>query len=135
MKDPKTISKPRVQRKSVVKGEAIKPPADLNAPKNLAGEIVKRLDEKKAVNPVVLDVGGKTIVADYFVVASARSTTAVRSLAEHVMEKLQKENEIRPLRREGVAEGRWAALDYGGVIVHIFHEEARSVYQLEKLWE
>jgi len=125
-----TIGRPRVQRKAV-----IQPPADFNDPKTLANEIAKRLDEKKAINTVIIDVGGKTIVADYFVIASARSTTAVKSLAEHVAEKLQKENGIRPLRREGISEGRWAALDYGSIIVHIFHEEARSIYQLEKLWE
>jgi len=123
--------KPTRVRKAPAKKAAT---PDLSIPRELAEEILELLDSKKAVEPIILEVGSKTVVADFFVVASAKSTTAVRALGEHVIEKLKKDRDIMVLRREGLSEGRWAALDYGSVIVHIFLQEARDTYQLEKLW-
>lgn len=75
----------------------------------------------------------KSSVADYFVVASGRSMTHTRSLIDHVEEETEKLG-VSPTRREGVREGRWAVLDYGDVIVHVFNDETRLFYHLEKLW-
>ena len=99
----------------------------------LAAKICELLDEKKALNIVKIDLKDLTIIADYFVIASARSTTAVKALANYLDEKLSLLSHP-PRRMEGMGEGRWVACDYGTVIVHIFFEETRAFYQLERLW-
>ena len=91
------------------------------------------LTDHKAEDVLSIDVRGKTEVADYYVVASGRSMTQTRALIEHVEEEMDK-LEIAPVRREGVREGRWAVLDYGDVLVHIFNDETRLFYHLESLW-
>ena len=99
----------------------------------LARKIAAVLDEKKASDIVIIDLSDKSIIADYFVIASGRSTTAVKSLTDNVDEKLSKEG-IEPLRRDGFSEAKWIAVDYGSVILHVFHEETREYYRLERLW-
>ncbi len=100
----------------------------------LTQRICKTLDDKKASDIVIVDIAHLTIVADCFVICSGRSTTQVKGLAGAVEEELSKQHGIEPLRVEGVGEGRWAVLEYGGVIVHVFHEETRQMYTLEQLW-
>ncbi|HEY8443688.1 MAG TPA: ribosome silencing factor [Clostridia bacterium] len=102
--------------------------------KDLAKEICRILSSKKAKDITIIDVHNLTIIADYFVIASATSTTAVRALAHELENKLLELHNRAPLRSEGVREGRWVAMDYGEVIVHIFYEETRKFYQLERLW-
>ena len=97
--------------------------------------ICKILSDKKGRNIVYIDVEDKTSLCDYFVICSGTSTTQVKSLAENLEEKLDKEHELTPRRREGVREGRWAVLDYQDVIVHVFNDEMRDFYCLERLWE
>lgn len=97
--------------------------------------ICKYLSEKKAYGIVYIDVESKTTLCDYFVICSGRSSTQVKALAENLEEKLEKEFDLNPRRREGVREGRWAVLDYEDVIVHIFNDEERDFYHLERLWE
>jgi len=99
----------------------------------LADKICELLDEKKAINVVKIDLKDLTVVADFFVVASAKSTTAVKALSEYLDQELSKLG-CPPRRIEGRTEGRWIAADYGTVIVHIFLEETRAFYQLERLW-
>lgn len=91
------------------------------------------LSDHKAQDIVSIDVRGKTEVADFYVVASGRSMTQTRALIEYVEEEMDKLG-VAPVRREGVREGRWAVLDYGDVIVHIFNDESRLFYHLESLW-
>lgn len=98
-------------------------------------EICKILSEKKGNNIVYIDVADKTSLCDYFVICGGRSTTQVKSLAENLEEKLEKVFSLTPRRREGVRDGRWAVLDYADVIVHIFNDEERDFYCLERLWE
>ena len=98
-----------------------------------AKKVCEILDKNKAEDIVMIDLMGKTEVADYYVVASGRSMTHTRALIDHVEEEMDKIG-IAPVRREGVREGRWAVLDYGDVIVHIFNDETRLFYHLEKLW-
>ena len=88
---------------------------------------------RKGVNVMVLDVQHLTIIADYFVIASGRSANQVRALADEVTTSWPSWGET-PRRREGVNEGRWAVLDYGSVLVHVFHEQEREYYNLERLW-
>ncbi len=97
--------------------------------------ICKLLSEKKATGIVYISVAEKTTLCDYFIIAGGRSKTQVKSLAENLEEKLEKDYGLTPRRKEGVREGRWAVLDYSDVIVHIFGDEERDFYCLERLWE
>ena len=97
--------------------------------------ICKILSDRKASGIVYIDVENKTSLCDYFIIAGGRSKTQVKSLAENLEEKLKKEYEIIPRRVEGVQGGRWAVLDYADVIVHLFGDEERDFYRLERLWE
>lgn len=94
---------------------------------------VKALDSKKAENITALKVGDLTILANYFVIASATSATQVKALADAVEYRLEQAG-VRPKSVEGVQSRNWIVLDYIDVIVHIFTEEAREFYQLEHLW-
>ena len=98
-----------------------------------AKKVCETLSDHKAEDIVMIDLTGKTEVADFYVVASGRSMTHTRALIDHVEEEMDKIG-IAPVRREGVREGRWAVLDYGDVLVHIFNDETRLFYHLEKLW-
>lgn len=98
-------------------------------------KIAEILDKKKAQEIVIIKVGDLTIISDYFVVASAGSTTHVQTLAEEVQFKMREELGATPLRVEGAREGRWVVIDYGDVLVHLFHKEERDFYQLERLWK
>lgn len=97
-------------------------------------EICKILSEKKAQNIIYINVADKTSLCDYFVVAGGRSSTQVKALGENLEEKAEKLG-IEARRKEGIKEGRWAVLDYADVIVHIFNDEERDFYRLERLWE
>lgn len=101
--------------------------------KEFSQKIVESLSERKGENIVRIDVKEKSSVADYFVIASGRSMTHTRSLIDNVEEDMDKLG-VSPIRCEGQKEGRWAVLDYGDVIVHIFNDETRLFYHLEKLW-
>lgn len=102
--------------------------------KELKDLICKVLDDKKGVDITVVDLEGLSIVADWFVIVSGRSTTQVKALAGNLEEELSKNHGIEPIRTEGKRDGRWAVVDYGSVVVHVFHEETRRLYSLEQLW-
>jgi ribosome-associated protein len=91
------------------------------------------LADAKAEDVVVLDLDGKSVLADDMVIASGRSTRHVSAIADQLLERL-KENGRRGLRIEGLAHCDWVLIDAGDVIVHIFRPEVRSFYNLEKLW-
>ncbi len=95
---------------------------------------VKALDDKKGFDLALLKVGELTILADYFVLCSANSTTQVRALSDSVEEQFDK-LDIPLLSREGKDSMNWIILDYGDIIVHIFNKETREFYSLEKLWD
>lgn len=97
--------------------------------------ICKILSDKKASNIVFIEVTEKTSLCDYFIIAGGRSTTQVKSISENLEEKLEKEYGITPRRAEGIKGGRWSVLDYADVIVHVFNDEERDFYNLERLWE
>lgn len=99
----------------------------------LNNRICEILDEKKAEDITILAVTHLTIIADYFVIATARSTAQAKALAENVEDKLSKEG-VEPSRIDGTREGRWVVMDYGSTIVHIFNDETRMLYCLDKLW-
>ncbi|MDR3293380.1 MAG: ribosome silencing factor [Clostridiales bacterium] len=102
-------------------------------PEQLKNKICGFLDDKKAVDISVLNVGELTVLADYFIVAGGTSTTNVKALAEYVEEKIEELGEL-PLRKEGLRDARWVVYDYGSVILHILLDDMRLFYCLEKLW-
>lgn len=104
---------------------------DVATPKGLSETIAAILDNKKGKQVTTIDLSDKTVVADYFVIASAYSSTAVKALADAVEEELDKVG-VHPLHRD--ADQKWIALDYGSVIVHVFYKELRDFYNLERLW-
>jgi ribosome-associated protein len=89
--------------------------------------------EKKAADPIILDVRKLCSFADYFVILSGRSTRHVQGLAEAVEGELRSKR-ISTSKSEGLREGNWVLLDYNDVIVHIFYAETRRFYDLEGLW-
>ncbi|MGI6647742.1 MAG: ribosome silencing factor [Bacillota bacterium] len=95
--------------------------------------IAEAAGEQKAFDLVTLDLRGVSLIADYFVICSGRSTVQVKAIAEHI-EKFLEDKGIRVLHREGKREGQWLLLDYGSVVVHVFREEERRFYGLERLW-
>ena len=100
----------------------------------LALKIANILYEKKAQNIVALNVKELTVITDCMLIATGRSTIQVRTLADEVEERMT-ELGYEPIRKEGHQEGRWIVMDYGEVLVHIFHMEERDFYRLDKLWE
>jgi len=94
---------------------------------------VEAAEDKKAIDIIVLNIGGVSIVADYFVICSSRSPVHARSIAEAIEENMLKRGFDRA-RKEGLQAGRWILLDFGSVVAHIFHEEERRFYNLEHLW-
>lgn len=120
------------EQKNIQKAETKKSDADHDKAHALAREIGRFLCEKKGKDVTLIDVSERTVVTDYFVIATATSTTQVRSLADHVDEKLSKGKGLEPLHRDN--NPQWYVLDYGNVIVHIFLASVREVYSLERLW-
>ncbi|MCD8205611.1 MAG: ribosome silencing factor [Clostridia bacterium] len=98
-----------------------------------AKHICALLSEKQAKSIKYIDVANETTLCDYFVIASGRSSIQVKTLAEHVDEKMEEIDEA-PRRKEGMREGRWSVLDFGDVMVHVFDDEQRDFYDLERLW-
>jgi len=90
--------------------------------------------DKKAFALDVLSVGDLTSIADYFVLMSANNERQAQAIAESVVERLKEEMKVRPLVVEGTTPGRWILLDFGDFIVHIFTEDVRRFYGLERLW-
>ena len=103
-------------------------------PKELALIAAKALDSKKGNDIKVMEVTDLTSLADYFVICTGSSTTQINALCDCVEEKLEVEGGEKTLRREGHRGGIWVLLDYGCVVVHVFNDEAREFYALERLW-
>lgn len=97
--------------------------------------IVDALDSKKGLDVQVLKVAELTALTEYFVICTATSTTQVKALADEVEYRLKTDLELMPHHIEGHDSASWILLDYGFVIVHVFLEEARNFYGLEKLWK
>lgn len=102
-------------------------------PAQLKDFLVEILKEKKTGDITIIDVAGKTTIADYFIIVSGKNGPQVSSLCDHLEEKAE-EKGIFASRKEGVREARWVVMDYSSVIVHIFNDATRDFYCLEKLW-
>ena len=90
--------------------------------------------DKKAFDLDVLSVGDLTSIADYFILSSASSERQAQAIADNVLERLRDELKVKPLLVEGSTPGRWILLDFGDFIVHVFTEDCRRFYGLERLW-
>ena len=88
---------------------------------------------RKAINPVLFEVGGLTSFTDYFLVASGNSSRQVQAICRHLTKKMREEG-FRASGVEGEQEGKWVLMDYNDIIVHIFHKPMRDFYDLERLW-
>jgi ribosome-associated protein len=95
--------------------------------------VARAAEDKRAVDTVVLDLRGLTVMCDFFVICHGQSRVHVQAIAEGVREQL-KEQKVKVLHREGFRDATWIILDLGDVIVHIFSEEGRQFYDLETLW-
>ncbi len=91
-------------------------------------------EEKLALDPVVLSVSDLIDAFDALVIAGGRTDRQVRAIAEEIERRIAVATQLKPLRVEGYDSGQWIALDYGGVIVHVFDAETREYYDLEHLW-
>lgn len=100
---------------------------------DLAKRIVDLADDLKARDPVILELKALTIVADYFVLLTATSRTQVLGVANHIEEELSRVD-LLPSQREGDSDARWLLLDYGDIVIHVFQDDTRQFYNLERLW-
>lgn len=100
---------------------------------DIVKKIVKALDDKKGNDIKVIKIDELTVVADYFVIVTGNSNTHIRALADEVEYQLEQSG-LKPDHVEGRATG-WVIIEYSGVVAHIFTEEARDYYNLERLWE
>ena len=91
-------------------------------------------DDKKGVDPTLLEVADVLGVVDLFAIVAGTSERHVRAVADEVELQLKRDHDRPVLRREGTAESGWVLLDYGDVVVHVFHVEERDVFDLERLW-
>jgi len=96
----------------------------------LAADIIM---ERKAVDPVLFNIGGMTSFTDFFLIAGGNSTRQVQSICRHLIEKMR-EYGFKAYGTEGENEGQWILIDYGDLIIHLFYEPVREFYDLEGLW-
>lgn len=110
------------------------PLEDIIEAKQLASVVLDLALDKKAFDPAILAVADLVGYADYFVIVSARNPRQVRAIADGVRQAMKHEHEQLPVGMEGKESGKWVLLDYGDVVLHVFHEGSRAFYDLEGLW-
>ena len=103
--------------------------------KEMAILAAKALDDKKGKEIRVLEITELTSLADYFVICSGGSNTQINALCDNVEKLIAEQAGEKPLHREGYRGGTWVLLDYGCIAVHVFNDEAREFYSLERLWQ
>ena len=91
------------------------------------------IQERKAIDPVLMEVGRLTSFTDYFLVASGNSSRQVQAISQHMARRLREEG-FKPFGIEGEQEAHWVLMDYGDVVIHIFYQPVREFYDLEGLW-
>ncbi|MCI8429316.1 MAG: ribosome silencing factor [Lachnospiraceae bacterium] len=104
-----------------------------NSSKEMAKIVVNALEEKKAKDLKLLDISDVSVLADYFVIASGSNHNQVQAMADEVEEKLGKAG-YTPKQVEGYQTANWILMDYQDIIIHIFDEENRLFYDLERIW-
>lgn len=112
----------------------INPPWTSLAPERLATLCAEYAGNKKAGDVVALDLRGISSVADFFVICSGTSEPHLKAIGGEIQDKLREDHGVRPLHVDGYPVSQWVVMDYGDVLVHIFHHEKRGFYGLEDLW-
>ncbi len=102
-------------------------------PKQIAKLVQKAAEDKKAEDPVLLDISKLTSISHYFLVTHGNSDRQVKAIANHIVEIL-KEHKVKALHVEGMEDGKWVLIDFGSVVAHILYRETRIFYGLERLW-
>ena len=97
--------------------------------------IIDLIMNKKGEDIVILDLRKVSSISDFFIVTTGSSAVHVKAIADEIKDKLKKEDTIRPWHVEGYTAQKWILLDYVDIVVHVFDEETRSYYSLEKLWD
>ena len=120
------------KRAAAAKKKAAEPEA--SAAKRVALAVAEAALDKKAVNVEIIDVVGKVDYADYVVVMSGRSDRQVQALARGIAEDVEKKTKSKCIGVEGIPQASWVLMDFGDVVVHIFHDDVRGYYDLESLW-
>ena len=92
------------------------------------------LDEKKAVDIKIIDISKISVIADYFIIAGGSNQRQIKTLADTIEDKLGKEFGVAPKSIEGYNTANWILMDYADVIIHIFNQEERLFYDLERIW-
>lgn len=133
----KTAAKKGVVKKTVPKKLAVK---KVTSQKKIDPELalpyfcVEAALDKKAVDPLILDLRGISTFTDFFVIVSASSEPQIKAIASSVRDRMRTEKGMPPHADDAYPGSRWIVIDFGNVIVHIFHEQLREVYALESLW-
>ena len=99
-----------------------------------AVEAARAADDKRGADTLILAVGNVLAVTDHFVITSGTNPRQVRTIAEEVEQRISEAGGPKPIRIEGLDDLSWVLLDYGDFVVHVFHDEARRYYELERLW-
>lgn len=94
----------------------------------------KALDDKMGIDIVALDISEISVIADYFIIASASNSSQLKAMADEVEEKLYKEAGFRLNHAEGFQTKSWILLDFGDIVVHLFNKEDREFYNIERIW-
>jgi len=100
----------------------------------LAHRCVQAAQDKKALDPIILDLQSISSVCDYMVICSAQSEPQIKAIVNGIEKTIKDEAARHALSGDGFPTSQWVVIDYGDVMVHIFHEEKRGVYALEDLW-
>lgn len=102
--------------------------------KELARTAAQAASDRLATDITAIDVADNLVLTDAFVIASASNERQVHAVVDNIEEQLLRRHQIKPIRREGTGENRWVLVDFGDITVHVFHEEDREYYGLDKLW-
>lgn len=102
--------------------------------KELAKLAVEALEDRKAIDVKVIDIEKISTLADYFIIASGSNRNQVQAMADSVEEKLERKAEVRPKSIEGYQNANWILMDYGDIVLHLFDQENRLFYDIERIW-
>lgn len=100
----------------------------------LAKQAQKIAEDKKGENVMIIDVKGKTAIANYFVIITATSTPQINAISNEIEKTLKYDFEVPPVRREGRSSPTWKVVDFGGLLIHIMTPDVRAQYNLEQIW-
>lgn len=114
-------------------GKTTRKEINMNQSKEMAAMVIRALEDKKAADIRIIDISSVSILADYFIITNGTNRNQVQALIDHVEETLGKAG-YEPKQIEGYQSGNWILMDYGDIIVHVFDQENRLFYNLERIW-